>query len=261
MFNAGIYAGMGRRRASAAGPSPYAADAVYFDGTNDYLSKGALTVTNNNKLTISFWLNPAFTTGDPDHFILQTGTGNQNNKIAIRQAPTGGFQIVGAGATAYLDVSGFSTAENVWAHILFSCDLSDTGKRHLYIDGSSVTPTWGTYTDGTIFWDSVSNRIGRWASGTNGGRRYVGDLAEFYVTNEYIDLSVLVNREKFITGTGTGAAPVDLGTGGITPTGTSPIIFFEGNAASWNSGVNSGSGGNYSMVGAVTDSGNEPVEV
>ena len=87
-----------------------------------------------------------------------------------------------------------------------------------------------------------------------------GDIAEVYYAQEYVDLSVQANREKFISGTGTGAKPVDLGNDGSIPTGTQPLIYFRGAKDTWNAGTNAGSGGDFTMSGAVVDSSNEPVE-
>jgi len=84
-----------------------------------------------------------------------------------------------------------------------------------------------------------------------------GDYSEVYFSSEFIDLSVPANLEKFIKD----GKPVDLGGDGSSPTGTSPLMYFSGNSAAWNSGVNKGTGGNFTMTGSVTDSTNEPVQL
>jgi len=50
--------------------------------------------------------------------------------------------------------------------------------------------------------------------------------------------------------------PADLGSNGSTPTGTQPLIYFNGDAAS--AGTNAGSGGNFTINGSPTDAETNP---
>ena len=72
-----------------------------------------------------------------------------------------------------------------------------------------------------------------------------GQVQFFWLDNIYYDPSNAAFRAKF-------ANPTLLGANGEGP-GAIPKVFFTGNAAAWNSGVNKGSGGNFTMTGAVTD--------
>ena len=50
--------------------------------------------------------------------------------------------------------------------------------------------------------------------------------------------------------------PVSLGSDGSKPTGTAPPIYLKGPASTW--GVNSGTGGNFTVVGSFSDAATKP---
>ena len=108
-----------------------------------------------------------------------------------------------------------------WHHLLVSCDVSDTAKRHAYIDGVEETMTWTTYDNTEIDWTRASYSIG---SETGGATPYGGCMSEFYLALEYIDLSAASNLAKFINASG---KPVDLGSDGSTPTGNAPLFYLN----------------------------------
>ena len=141
-----------------------------------------------------------------------------------------------------------------WYNFLISMDMSSSSNRHVYINDVPVSVTWSTYTvNGTIAW--VKN-LWYVCGGASSASYMKYDFAQFYLTNEYLNLSVESNRRKFITSS---LKPVDLGSDGSTPTGTSPIVYINGNATTWNAGANDGSGENFTMTGSVTNSSNEPI--
>jgi len=249
----------GYRIRSLGGAAPYVADAVTFDG-NDYLyASGGMGASDASTMTLSFWWRGAsdvvqmpacFLVGTSYRMYAQRGATNDDLLIVARNATP----------SILLNVTTPANAMPIgsWIHFMMSVDMTNSAKRHMYINGSSVSPTWTTYNSGSIDFSCNDWYVATWYSIS---QKINGDMAEFYLTNEYIDLSVQTNREKFITAAGSGAQPVDLGADGSTPTGTAPLVYLQGTASNWNAGTNYGSGNSFTMTGSVTDSSNEPVQV
>lgn len=251
---------MANSRRVASAPPAYDAQAVYFDGTNDWLKRtGALSgpPTNNKTILLSMWFQNDFS--GTEYYFLGENSGNTivvsvyvtSTAFTIYCKSASGFNIL----SIQVAKANFSTLG--WNHVLFSADVTQTQTTmKFYANGVSSTMNVISYFNDTILWDA-SQDWGIGGRGFDGAVKIERDMAESYITNEYLDLSIQANREKFILN----GAPVDLGTTGATPTGTQPLIYMKGNAASWNAGTNAGSGGNFTMTGAVTDSVNEPVEL
>jgi len=99
--------------------------------------------------------------------------------------------------------------------------------------------TWTTYTDDTIDYAATTPRY-RVGSSASNGARLNGCLSELWFDDQYLDLSVQANREKFRTAAG---KPKNLGSDGSTPTGTAPSHYFK--SASPNAEVNDGTGEDF----------------
>jgi hypothetical protein len=69
----------------------------------------------------------------------------------------------------------------------------------------------------------------------------------------FIDFSVAANRRKFSDASG---KPVNLGSHGEIPTGTSPFYFFSGDHTSFP--TNQGTGDTFSLTGTLTDATSSP---
>jgi len=239
--------------------SEYSANAVHFDGTSDYLARGAdLTGTVDGKQgTISFWIrktgsdgglseqifsNAKTLGGNNDFTFLVTKTGD--DEIAIRGDNSGGL-------TRLLIESSVDSIEvaDGWVHVLASWDLSDSAKRHLYINDVSDINV-GIYTD-----DTIDYSVADWGVGARpgGNSKLDGDLADFWFDDTYIDFSVEANRRDFITAQG---RVVDLGADGSNPTSLSPLVFLSGDTSTWH--TNDGTGGGFTENGALTDAENGP---
>ena len=246
------------------GQSQFLADAVTFDGTNDTLRRTSnLTGITSGKLaTVSAWIhlngtdndfqrifsaydNPYFT-----GFLLHL----DNNKIRFAFNDGGGATPTAAFS---IDSTNTYTATGNWIHVLGSVDMDNQSVSKLYINDLDETNfvAWNGGT--TIGFSGVTE----WSfSDVSGSTTFAldGGLAEFYFTDEHIDITQVANRRKFITASG---RPAFLGTDGSLPTGTQPRVYMSGDATVWNAGTNSGSGGNFTMTGSVTNSANEPVEL
>jgi hypothetical protein len=239
----------------------YVPGAVNFDGTNDYLSRGAgfTGASDGKQFTLSFWVNIGVDQTNRIFTAVDTlaGTG-----LVVRSAvgATGlcSFVAENSAGTIILNVSTAASvlAASGWQHVIGSFDLTDTGKRHVYVNDVSDLPTITTYTDDTIDFTNADVAIGANGDGTN---KLNGDLAEMWFTTTYIDLSVTANRRLFIDSRG---KPVNLGQSGQKPTGTSPLLYLGGHSryngltSAWN--TNRGTGGGFTVTGALSDAATNP---
>ena len=230
----------------------YQPNGVSFDGTNDYLTRGAdLTGNADSKLvTGSFWFRGATSPPATLQRVYESGT----PRFAINRNSNETISIVGLSTAPALILSASTSAINDtnWHHVCFSFDMSDTGRRHIYVDDVSDS-SFAVYTDAAIDFTDTEHRLG--ARGAGAQSKFDGDLADFWLDfGTYVDLSVLANRRKFIGENAINS--VDLGSDGSSPTGTSPIIFFSGPTASWH--TNKGTGGGFTENGALTDATTDP---
>ena len=244
--------------------APFVADAVEFDGVNDWLARGAqLTgATDSTNGTVSAWLLKPNTGDNVDNYFLDLSEADVGLRIYVARdghATAPGSLVCIAKATGnvanftlFAEPGAFNMIDGKWHHVLMSWNATTTS---LYVDDVNAQSSPPTPTGAAIDYTHADCGLG---SIWNGTGKFNGELADVFFTSEYLDLSVEANRRKFITNTGT---PADLGVIGQLPTGTSPLIYFKGDAASWNAGTNTGSGGDFVMTGAVTDSLNEPVQV
>ena len=226
----------------AMGHERYVPNAVAFDGTNDGIEYTGGGYADSKLWTGSFWVRRNAV--GVQHTIIDTD-GNDidvqfeaDNSLRIKATNT-------SGSTALL-VSGNAIADTDWHHVMFSFDMSDTAKRHIYIDDVSALNTITTYNDEVLDFTNPETEIGATTGGT---LRHNGALADVWIDfGTYIDLSVAANRRKFINASGN---PVNHGTDGSGPTGTAPEIFLSGDTATWH--TNDGSGGGFTENGALSD--------
>lgn len=243
------------RRATAS----YVAQGVNFDGTNDYLTRGAaMTGAADSKLwTGSFWIriNVAPATNAVILGSVATLGGVAYRTRIQHQASDNKVVFVGmrADGTANADllfrtntaISSFPTA---WLHLMWSVDRADTAKRHLYLNDVSDLLV-NSYID-----NPTDFTLGDWAVGAapDGTTKSNADIADLmHWPGVYVDLSVAANRRLFINGNG---KPVDPAIA-IGALGT-PIIALHGPTATWE--TNKGSGGGFTENGALTDSSSGP---
>ena len=139
-----------------------------------------------------------------------------------------------------------------WHHVIVSADMTVLNKVDLYIDDTQITPTISVFTTGSTL--NIGGGTFYLGQIQNGNSKLEADIADFWIdTGTYIDLSVEANRRKFIDAAGN---PVDLGSDGSAPTGSSPELFLSGDTATWH--TNDGAGGGFSEIGALTDAATDP---
>ena len=220
----------------------YLTSASDFDGTNDYVTRGAdaTGLADGKAGTLSLW-------------IRVDGGDGANRRILATAAAAPRFQLLFAAANT-ISLSGRNAAGTlilnkltadtyasgaVWYHILASWNLA-AATSHLYVSNVAPSLAINTNTDDTIDYTQGNFSIGAL---TDGAEKFNGCIAELYFSPTYIDLSVAANRRRFISDTG---KPVPLGWTGRLPTGTSAIIYHpDGNA------TERGTAGTWTVTGSL----------
>lgn len=246
-----VYHELGRTKhyLPAASAAPDITTGVEFDGTNDYLTRGALTGAADGK---GWFFSAAFTVDGGDGTLrtmlhgTNAGAANgslgialqSNNKMVVALNPPGSTsnnaQVFSA--NTILAGSGY--------HTILVSGLNGTTAPRLYIDGVDDTDSGssvGTDTDFTLTDWSVGSLY-------SGISKWDGCLGEVMFGLEYINVGSSTERDKFFTASG---APVDKGSDGSTPTGTAPLIYLSGGADQF--ADNFGSGGAFSIAGDLVD--------
>ena len=220
----------------------YAPSALDFDGTNDYLTRGAgLTGAADGKVGLfSCWVR--LDGGDAAHrYILQSA----GSYYVVSRHSNNKLQLFARNSTSTTILHQFSvgtyTTSTTWLNLLISWDLGNS-KADIYVNDVSVGDTPIALTDNDIDYTRTDWAVG---SQTTGASFFNGALAELYFALEYLDISVESNRRKFITAA---LKPEDLGSDGSTPTGTAPIIYMK--FAPGATATNSGTGRNFTATGA-----------
>lgn len=145
-----------------------------------------------------------------------------------------------------------------WHHVYAAWELDGTPVGEVYIDAVEYTVAngklQGTFTEPTTgsVGFSVPTSIGV-GNNSAAGSRMNGCLAEVYINDdEYLAASAGVPAFR---GPVSGK-PINIGADGSTPTGTAPLVYLQGDAATWQ--VNSGTGGNLTLKTNVTDCASVP---
>lgn len=234
-------------------------DAADFDGTNDLLNRGAITgISDNKKGIVSVWVKRDQITNGETFLDIFTGNTHilkfdvlssaNSSLVRVRLRLTDATNVV-IDSTA----SGGISTTTAWYHALASWDMS-TSSVHLFVNDvdrkGSVTGVADLAVDYSLA-DETNVAADLFDA------KYDGGMAELYFTTEYLDFSVEENRRKFISSTG---KPVQLGATGEAPTGTAALIFLhldDGETAN-NFAVNRGTGGNFTVTGALTTYSSSP---
>ncbi|HND55547.1 MAG TPA: hypothetical protein PLV92_24200, partial [Pirellulaceae bacterium] len=178
----------------------YPTGAAEFDGSNDYLARGAdLTgVSDGNAGTVSFWIK--LNGGDSAIQVVTSSNGTAATaRFQVNRHSTNAFRVRArnAAGTVILDFFTSSTsytAGATWRHIIASWDLA-AGVAQFYVDDASDIASSPTITN-----DSIDYTQGGWFVGaSNAASNYLyADMADLWFNPTYLDLSVTANRRKFI---------------------------------------------------------------
>ena len=230
----------------------FTCDAVSFDGSNDYLIKSSDWTSNANSKVGIMSVFIQFQGGDGAFVNMASIT---DGDLGMAKGASGNKLYMKVGSTISAANGSTDIADDdTWHHIIFAWDAAaDT--RHGYVDGSSDFSLSGSDVD--FDWTQAAHTIG---ASANGSSKIFADVAEFYINNEeYLDISDAANLQKFRD---TDGKPVDLGADGSEPTGSSPRVYLhldDGETVA-NFAVNAGTGGDYSITGALATASTSPTD-
>lgn len=233
--------------ASGAGEGFLSGNGINFDGTNDYLLRGAgLTGASDGKQgTVSVWLKTA--AAGATEIIGATG-----NALRVYMTGTERFEITAENSVG-LNILQIQTTvrvdDDTWHHLIATWDLSTVGKRHMYLD-DVFNLAEANFVD-----DTIDYTVADWSIGARvgGAGKWNGCLADLWFSASFFDISVEANRRKFITAAG---GPVDLGPDGTGSGLAQPLIFQAGGASIWK--TNKGTGGGFTENGVLTNCATSP---
>lgn len=243
----------------SAPPASYTAYGVKFDETgwaSNGLCINSQVVTNSPLLTVSMWAKVNSGSSGPllmaldawDSYIQLGGFFTTDIVVYVADATNVSYQQFGSPNGAF--------TENVWHHLFIPIDCNHASGARIFdllIDGVS-----------SIYGGSTNSSGAAFSIGLNGANFGVPanqqDLGETDAILEFADVWVTVGQyldpatylSKFISG----GKPVDLGTNGETPTGSSPTYFFSGNASSFP--TNKGTGSSATVIGSISNSSTHP---
>ena len=172
----------------------------------------------------------------------------RDNKCFIDLEDSGLVNII-TGGTA----SKYTTAVNTgWNHILMSWQANSL---LVYVNDADDE---GTSLENTGDIDLTKTN---WAcmAQTDANNKVNADVFDYFFDDNFIDISSVSNRRKFI---GAAGKPVDLGANGELPLGASPLVFLhidDGEAAN-NFKDNAGTGGGMTLNGALTTAATSPTD-
>lgn len=233
----------------------YATNATKFSGTNNYIvtASNLTGITNSKVGSISLWIRIDATTNAAiiqiesfsfSYFQVDWNITVANN-FTIKATNSSGTTILQISTSA-----GYSPG-SIWYNLLASWNLA-TATTNLYINNVS-DKTATTVTNDTIDYAPSSGEFFVGGEILNQFNCVNGALSEIWFDpTSTIDFTNSANRAKFIS---TGF-PVNLGSAGQTPTGSSPILYLKNPASTFY--TNSGTGGNFTVTGMLAIASTNP---
>jgi hypothetical protein len=222
------------------------AEAIDFDGTNDFLRRTSDLIGNTNGkiVTISFWV--WIPTGASQGIIYAGGYGGTYYGLNINF--NGGYiNINGARETFGSGIFSWSTPLlpfNTWLHVVLSFDLSNTSLRSSYINDVQ-SGSFGSYSNFNLFLAQATHYVGRQDAPAYYARARISNL---FIDYTYRDLTNVTNRRLFVTADLKPAA---------NQQALNPILYLPMSDPT-QPGLNQGTGGNFTLTGTVARSGRGP---
>jgi len=222
---------------------------AHFDGSNDYLTRGADLTGNADTQVFTFAARLRTTQNIDQQLIQSTGAKvsfqlRSSNKIIIEFRNSSNTRIW----RVFLHtITGADTDDGNYHNYLFSLNLAATLVDYFYVDDNEQTLSPSEAVEGeTIDWTQTEHSVGALVGGTS---KFNGDIEFLYIDNVAYNFDTESNRRKFFDGSGD---PVLDPTGDGTPSGgAQPLVYHAGTYDQWES--NKGTGGGMTVTGALTE--------
>ena len=222
------------------GTSTLFGDGAFLNRTSD------LTGNSDGKtLTLSVWVFPE-EDANQSLFAASTSGGSTTVNLSLDDTQKLTFSLDNSSGTRLLNLESRATLGaglplKAWSHVLISVDLSDTSKRHLYINDAIPSHVdWDQYNNGTV--DFTQPKWG--VAGSTTTASDIERMAHLYFDYTYRDLSVASNRRHFIDANGGS-------TSSSTQSALNPIIYLP-LTEDYTTGKNLGTGGDFTINGSPT---------
>ena len=240
----------------------FTCDAADYDGTNDWLLRGAgLTgAADGSQGIFSCWVR--LDAKDITNFLFSIKNGVAGT-VEVKINTDNQFDIDVRDVTRALILSGRATTTILttatWYHLIVSWDTNfGAGSKLLkmVINGTTQTMTIEDVSIAfNIDYTGVESGVGNRADALV---LLNGCLAEVYFNSvTYLDVTQAANLAKWRT---VGGKPENLGADGSTPTGTAPIVYqrMADGAAATTFATNLGGGGDYTITGTLDTCSSSP---
>jgi hypothetical protein len=228
----------------ARGGSEFWARSMNTTTTNNYLLKTTTLsgASDTKTVTMAFAFNKA-NTNYGSYLSKFTDGGTVLHTVTVDGSGTLQIVLKTAIGGNCVETNWLTAGEAAWHIVLFSVDVSDTSKRHVYIDGVEPSTPWDRYADA----NHGLGGLDRFQLGEGGSSTEL-KTSFYYLADGYIDFSQESNRNLFVDQLG---YPKDLTPAIDAGTIASPLIYmkFDDTSAL---GTNSGTGGDFTVNGTVT---------
>lgn len=223
-------------------PPAFTPRGARFAGATGYRSTAMTGIPATSQGMVSMWYRNTNATWDATTNCLFHFRVGANVRLEAKTSTSGRITVTLVNDTGsnnvvcYAGAGTLQHAVNTWYHLLVGWTATGIS---VWINGVLV----GTRSFASV--TMAGNNLTQIGIGTTstGGQYWIGDLAHLYLTvSQYLDFSVLANREKFALS----GQPVNLGATGALPTGLSPEWYYDGEAPAWS---NQGTAGNVTLTG------------
>ncbi len=230
----------------------YVAEAVDFDGTNDYLTTLSYTGATTTQGLLSTWFYADGASLGSGQRIFDFRNAAGQTKLELRAASNNRMVFTAKNA-ADSNVLNFvsptnSFSGNTWHHLLIAFDLENS-LFEVFVDDTDLAASPSTLVDDTV--DALDR--GSVGGGFTGSGLWDGYLADVFYTPTYLDITLEANRREFIDASGN---PIDLGSDGSNPFSATPELFMSGPTATWH--INKGDGGGFTENGEIITAPSSP---
>lgn len=226
------------------------AEAIDYDGTNDWLTNSSGLTGNTAGKTFTFSTFVYVPTNTSNRYLMMFGSYANNAGFHVFLNSSNRLYIRGySGSSAVLDmyVNTPDGALSTFMSIVVSIDLANTSNRYVYLNDINVTANviWNTYSNVNIDFNTTP----QWIAHTGSPYApYKGRLSNVFFDKTYRDLSITANRRLFVTADLKPAA----GQAALNPLVYVPM------SDPTQPGLNQGTGGNFTLTGVVARSGRGP---